>query len=49
MTVVDRLNVSRDERNTPVWSSLTAVQKPVRICWELDIPRWKNALFAALK
>jgi purine nucleosidase len=49
MTVVDRLNVTRDKRNRPVWDSLTAVQKPVRICWELDIPGWKKALFAALK
>jgi len=45
MTVVDRLNVASDERNRGRWISAKA---EVEICWELDIPGWKRALFRAL-
>ena len=43
MTVVDRLNVSHDDRNRGVWSSLSAV--PARIIWKINIPRWKSLLY----
>lgn len=48
MTVVDRLNVVKDDRNAPVWSSISSHQTPVNVCWELDVAGWKRALFAAL-
>jgi purine nucleosidase len=48
MTVVDRLNVAGDERNRGEWSR--ALDGPrARICWEMDVPRWKESLFAALR
>lgn len=44
MTVVDRLRVTRDERNRAVW----AAAGESAVCWSLDVPGWKRALFAAL-
>ena len=46
MTVVDRLNVSTDERNQAAWSG---DPNPIEICWEIDVAGWKSALFAALR
>src|SRR5438034_160158 len=46
MTVVDRLNVSRDPRNRGVWSSVAPV--PIDVVWEIDIPRWKKLLYRSL-
>jgi purine nucleosidase len=46
MTVVDRLNVSTDERNRTAWG---AAPNPIDICWEIDVEGWKSALFAALR
>jgi inosine-uridine nucleoside N-ribohydrolase len=48
MTVVDRLNVSADDRNQAVWSQVMK-QKKVKVDWAIDNRRWKKALFAALK
>lgn len=48
MSVVDRLHVAHDERNREVWSAALARNVPASICWKLDIPGWKRALFAAL-
>ena len=45
MTVVDRLNVTGDERNREVWKYAGRAD----VCWTLDAPRWKQALFAALR
>lgn len=50
MSVVDLLGVTDDERNHATW-------KPVRdkgegnalVCWEIDVPRWKEFLYAALR
>ena len=49
MTVVDRLNVARDERNRGVWAELLKQPANAAVCWEIDIPRWKQALYRALK
>jgi purine nucleosidase len=49
MTVVDRLNVSADPRNSPVWNTLTQNNQKIEICWGIDIPGWKAQLIAALK
>ena len=48
MTVVDRLNVSTDERNRITWAEAHARVKKTKICWSLDIPGWKAALVDAL-
>ena len=48
-TVVDRLNVARDSRNSEVWARTVETQpRKISICWTLDIPAWKRELFAAL-
>lgn len=47
MTVVDRLNVTGDERNQAVWSEARQGRR-AKICWIIDTKRWKAALFGAL-
>ena len=49
MTVVDRLNVATDARNATVWSDIVRSGHQIEICWKLDVPGWKAALFAALQ
>jgi len=49
MTVVDRLDVVRDERNQTVWSAALATNRKSKICWTMDTKRWKTALFGALR
>jgi len=49
MTVVDRLNVSANERNRDVWTSPLAAGHKAKIIWTIDDARWKQALYAALK
>lgn len=48
-TVIDELNVVTDERNLPAWEAITKREPTVTICWEIDIPRWKDILYTALK
>ncbi len=48
MTVVDRLNVSDDDRNQRVWSETRSRAKKTEICWKLDVTGWKRALKQAL-
>jgi len=48
-TVVDRLNVSRNERNRNVWSAALAGAHQAKIIWTIDNARWKQALYAALQ
>ena len=48
MTVVDRLDVATDSRNKHVWVNAIERERKVRVCWSLDIPKWKNLLFSAL-
>ena len=45
-TVVDRLNVSGDERNRGIWNEM--VGQSIRVCWAIDIPLWKRMLMNAL-
>jgi purine nucleosidase len=47
MTVVDRLNVAKDERNRATWADVLAIGKKTKICWTIDNRRWKEMLFAA--
>jgi purine nucleosidase len=46
MTVVDRLNVSNDERNRDVWKA--AGEKTIDVIWKIDVARWKAMLYRAL-
>jgi len=45
MTVVDRLNVTGDERNREIWAGA----KKAKIVWTIDHARWKRALLERLK
>jgi len=49
MTVVDRLNVARNERNRHTWASTLAVGYKARVFWTIDNFRWKQALYSALR
>jgi purine nucleosidase len=49
MTVVDRLNVAEDERNRQLWEAALRTGRKSKICWKLDIQRWKETLFTALR
>jgi purine nucleosidase len=48
MTVVDRLNVAGNERNRAIWSDLLRREPNAKVCWAIDAPRWKQALYSAL-
>jgi purine nucleosidase len=54
MTVVDRLGVAGNDRNRGTWAELldehTNDPHPnVKVYWTIDAPRWKQALYAALR
>jgi len=48
MTVVDRLNVSADDRNQSVWADVLRQGRRAKVCWTIDAKRWKDALYLAL-
>jgi purine nucleosidase len=48
MTVVDRLNVTADDRNRDLWQQMRSRSRKIKVCWKLDIPGWKAALKQAL-
>jgi hypothetical protein len=49
MTVVDRLDVAADPRNSAVWSEAVQSGPKTEICWKLDVRGWKASLVTALK
>jgi len=49
MTVVDRLNVARDERNREVWAAQIAAGHKGKIVWTIDNGRWKEELYRGLR
>ena len=49
MTVVDRLNVSADDRNRALWAQVQQKGSKAKVCWTLDTKHWKHALFSALR
>jgi purine nucleosidase len=49
MTVVDALGVAGDERNRDVWQPLVRREPNVTVCWEIDVPRWKEMLYSVLR
>ena len=48
MSVVDRLNVTGDERNRAVWSEVRTKARKTKVCWKLDVAAWKALLMSAL-
>ena len=48
MTVVDRLNVSANDRNKSIWADVLKQRPKPKVAWTIDIPRWKQALYHAL-
>jgi purine nucleosidase len=44
MTVVDRLDVAADPRNSVVWNDVLRSGQKTEICWKIDVPRWKAEL-----
>ena len=48
MSVVDRLGVAGDARNRSVWDEVLTRGCKHKVIWQLDVPRWKEMLFAAL-
>lgn len=49
MTVVDRLNVADNARNRATWAPLLDQGRPIKVCWTIDVRRWKEALYSALR
>jgi len=49
MTVVDRLNVAEDDRNSDTWRAAIRGGSKARVCWQIDNRRWKEALLRALR
>jgi purine nucleosidase len=54
MTVVDRLGVATDKRNRATWMDLlqqgSNQQGPnTKVHWAIDVPRWTQALYSALR
>ena len=49
MTVVDRLNVSGNDRNKAIWAELFKQSVKTKVVWTIDSARWKQALFPALR
>jgi purine nucleosidase len=49
MTVVDRLRVAADERNRATWAELVGRAPNAKVYWAIDAPRWKQALYRALR
>ena len=47
MTVIDQLDNAGDERNRQRWQQALDHGR-VTVCWEIDIPRWKQMLYQAL-
>ena len=48
MSVVDQLNVAGNPRNRKVWSHFVNRKPNTKVCWALDVTRWKAALMRAL-
>jgi purine nucleosidase len=42
MTVVDRLDIAGNDRNRAIWKQALDGGRRARICWAIDVPRWKQ-------
>ena len=47
MTVIDQLDNAGDVRNRDLWAQALTDGK-VSVCWEIDVPRWKQLLYRSL-
>ena len=48
MTIVDKLNVTKDQRNGQLWGAAHK-HAPAHVCWQLDVPRWKKLVVDSLR
>jgi purine nucleosidase len=48
MTIVDKLNVTKDQRNGQLWADAHK-QPPAHVCWALDVPQWKKLVVDSLR
>jgi purine nucleosidase len=48
MTVVDRLDIAGNHRNNVIWKQALDSGRKARICWTIDVPRWKQSLYTAV-
>ncbi len=48
MTVVDRLSISKNDRNRMIWQELVSKPENTLVHWSIDIPRWKALLYQRL-
>ncbi len=49
MTVVDRLGVAANERNRTTWEPVLNRGPKAKVYWAIDAPKWKQALYSALR
>jgi len=51
MTVVDQLDITaQDADSVAMWQPLVCKGEPnVTVCWEIDIPRWKELLYSTMR
>ena len=49
MTVVDRLNVTANDRNRGIWAPVLQRDNKAKVAWTIDNRRWKQTLYAALR
>ena len=49
MTVVDRLDVAGEPHNEEVWGVLARRPPNATICWEIDVPAFKEILYSVLR
>jgi purine nucleosidase len=49
MSVVDQLNVAGNRRNRGIWRHFLDCEPRTRVCWALDVARWKRVLEEALR
>lgn len=49
MTVVDRLGVAENARNTATWARAIEAGQNVTVTWDLDARRWKSLLIGLLQ
>lgn len=47
MTVIDQLDNAGDARNREQWAQALALGQ-VSVCWEIEVPRWKELLYRSL-
>jgi purine nucleosidase len=48
-SAVDLHNIAGDELNWRAWSAVLDRGAKVKVCWKIDVPRWKQQLIAALR